>query len=84
MLSKKERDMYLAKDAVELFMQLSVFEIDTIILIHEGREHEFQLILEVMRKKYDHRRIVVVSMNHRQKWYERYASTRNFFATLEE
>lgn len=83
-LDSRDRDFYLAKDAVELFVQLSLFEIDTIILVDEGNVHEFNLILEVMKKKYDHRRIIVVSLTHRQKWYERYPSTRAFFATLEE
>lgn len=84
-LLTRDREIYTAKDAVELFVQLSVFEIDTIVLVDEGQVHEFNLILEVMKKKYDHKRLIVISMERRaQKWFERYPSTRAFFASLEQ
>jgi hypothetical protein len=83
-LVTRDRDLYTAKDAVELFVQLSLFEIDTIVLVHEGHEHEFNLILAVVKKKYDFKRVIVVSLSHRQKWYERYPSTRAFFESLEQ
>lgn len=84
-LVTRDREVYSAKDAVELFVQLVLFEIDTVILVDEGKQHEFNLMLDVLKKKYDFKRIIVVSAEHRaKKWYERFASTRAFFASLEE
>lgn len=82
-LFSREREIILVKDGVEFFLSLLTFDIDTLILIDEGHLHEMQLMLEVIAKKYNQKRVIVISWEIRvPKGLERYSTTRAFFEKL--
>ena len=82
-LVKRDIETYRAKDFAEAVLQLAVFPIDTVILVDEGREHELNMLMEVLREKYDEKRIILISMTKTSNYFERYASTSDFFRELD-
>lgn len=83
-LTKRDIETYRAKDLAEAMLQLAVFPIDTVIAVDEGHEHELNMLLEILREKYDEKRVIVVSMTKSVPHFERYASTSDFFRVLED
>lgn len=80
-LSKRDCDVYKAKDMAEVLVLIATFEIDSIVLVDEGRQqHELQLIIDLLLKKYDYKRVILVTPVEKDiRGIERYASTRDFF-----
>lgn len=80
-LSKREIETFRAKDAAEVFLFLASFEIDTVILVDEGAIHELNMVLEVLIKKYDHKRVILISPTRRApRGMECYGSSRDFLS----
>lgn len=73
--------MYKAKDMAEVLVLIATFEIDSVVIVDEGRQqHEQNLIIDLLLQKYDHKRIVLVSPLEREiVGVERFGSTRDFF-----
>lgn len=83
-LFSREREILVSKDAAEFFLALVTFEIDTLILVDEGKQHEWNMLLEIIHKKYDHKRCITITMNSRViRGFERFSSTRAFFQSLQ-
>jgi hypothetical protein len=80
-LSKRDCDVYKTKDMAEVLVLIATFEIDSIVLVDEGKQqHELNLIMDLLLKKYDYKRIILISpVNKETRGVERYASTRDFF-----
>ncbi|MCD8485023.1 hypothetical protein LRY60_05560 [Candidatus Woesebacteria bacterium] len=80
-LSKRDCDVYKAKDMAEVLVLIATFEIDSVVIVDEGRQqHEQNLIIDLLLQKYDHKRIVLVSPLEREiVGVERFGSTRDFF-----
>lgn len=73
---------YIARTAAEVFLQLATFEIDTIILIDEGKLYDLDIILKVLDRRYNDKRIILVSPNEELTVPERYPTTPEFFDIL--
>lgn len=84
-LIKRDCDVYKAKDMAEVLVLLATFEIDSVVLVDEGRQqHELGLILDLILKKYDYKRIIFVTpLDKNIPGVERFASTRDFFEYIE-
>lgn len=83
-LAKREIQTYLAKDMVEALLLLASFDIDTVILVEEGSIHEMDVMLEVMNKKFNHKRLILISPSRQPpRGMECYGSTRDFIELLE-
>lgn len=80
-LSKREYQVHRVADLAELLLVLVTFEVDTVILIDEGRQlHELSLSMEIIKKKYDRKRVILVStMQDYPRGIERYPSSTDFF-----
>lgn len=82
-LAKRDIQTFSAKDMVEALLLLACFDIDTVILVEEGSIHEMDLLLEVLNKKYDHKRVILISPSRQPpRGVECYGSTRDFLALL--
>jgi hypothetical protein len=77
---------YPVKDPAELFLQLVTFEIDTLVLVDEDSTYHISVVLDVLKRKYEHKRVIVVSPVALPRWvprhFERLASTQDFFDLL--
>lgn len=73
---------YIARSASEVFLQLATFEIDTIIMVDEGKLYELELVLKVLDRRYNDKRAIVVSPREELNVAERYSNTQAFFDTL--
>lgn len=84
-LTKREYTVYSAKDLAEFLIQVVTFEIDTVILVDESsRISDFEAAMQIMRTKYDHKRLIVVSARLDDLGStERYASHRELFDEVE-
>ncbi len=80
-LTKRDIDVYKAKDLAEVLILLATFEIDSVVIVDEGKnQHEQNLILDLVRQRYDYKRLILVSPIEKSiEGVERYASTRDFF-----
>jgi hypothetical protein len=70
---------YIARSASEVFLQLATFEIDTIIMVDEGKLYELELVLD---RRYNDKSAIVVSPREELNVAERYSNTQAFFDTL--
>ncbi len=78
-LSKRDIETYRAKDAAEVFLLLATFEIDTVILVDEGAMYDLEMIIDVLHKKYDQKRIILVSPDRKvPRGMECFGSTSDF------
>ena len=83
-LFSRDREIILAKDPAEFFLSLVIFEIDTLIMVDEGKQHDWNMMIEVVRKKYDHKRCITITLDTKViRGFERYSSTRAFFLALQ-
>jgi hypothetical protein len=73
---------YIARSAAEVFLQLATFEIDTIIMIDEGKFYDLDIILKVLDRRYNDKRIILISPNEDFDVPERYPTTPEFFDIL--
>ncbi len=64
-LSKREYQTYRVADLAELLLVLVSFEIDTIILVDEGKNlHEIDLAVDIISRKFDKKRLIIISATH--------------------
>jgi len=81
-LISREITPYIARSGAEVFLQLATFEIDTIIMVDEGKLYDIDLIIKVMAKRYDDKRLILISPSEEFAVSERYANTQAFFDIL--
>lgn len=80
-LSKRDYTVHRVADLAELLLVLVTFEIDTVILIDEGKQlHELDSALEILGRKFDSKRVILVSAEHKgTRQTERFGSSHDFF-----
>lgn len=83
-LSKREYNVHRVADLAELLLVLVTFEIDTVILVDEGKMlHELETALEILPRKFDSKRVILVSTDYaKNRHVERFASTTEFFDNI--
>jgi len=81
-LISREITPYIARSGAEVFLQLATFEIDTVIMVDEGKLYDIDLIVKVMAKRYDDKRLILISPSDEFSVNERYANTQAFFDIL--
>lgn len=81
-LSKRDIETFRAKDGAEVFLILATFEVDTIVLVDEGALGELETVLEVIEKRYDQKRRIIISpVRSSSRGAEYFSSNRDFFAS---
>lgn len=73
---------YRAKDAAEALLHLVAFEIDTVILVDEGEFHDIQVVARVLHKRFNHKKLIMISPNFRPDGFLLYSSVESFFESL--
>lgn len=83
-LTKREYTVHKVADLAELLLVLVTFEIDTVILIDEGKQlHELEVALDILQRKFDSKRVILVSAQHKgTPQVERFGSTHDFFDNI--
>jgi hypothetical protein len=83
-LSKRDYHTHRAANLAELLLILVTFEIDTIILVDEGKLlHEFDLALSILYRKFNSKRVILVSpVMEGTPQTELYGSSRDFFDSV--